>query len=140
MLDAIIVWLALNIYFEARNQPVEGQIAVSQVVMSRVNDDRYPNDVCEVIKQGPTSKRGLPILRQCQFSWWCDGKRDEPTDHDAYHWATFIAMELLAGRYDDYVDGATHYHADHVDPEWAIMKTKTTKIGNHIFWRWERST
>ena len=46
--------LALNVYHEAKNQSLIGQIAVAQVTMNRVRDDRYPSTVCEVVKQGPT--------------------------------------------------------------------------------------
>ena len=49
-----VVCLALNVYHEAKNQPMIGQIAVAQVVMNRVEDDRYPDDVCSVVEQGPT--------------------------------------------------------------------------------------
>ena len=39
----------------------------------------------------------------------------------------------------DFTDGATHYHADYVKPAWASSKTKTITVGNHIFYRWEKS-
>ena len=38
----------------------------------------------------------------------------------------------------DITDGATHYHADYVFPEWRKSKTKTVEIGDHIFYRWEK--
>ena len=38
----------------------------------------------------------------------------------------------------DITDGATHYHADYVSPAWKKSKTKTTEIGDHIFYRWEK--
>ena len=38
----------------------------------------------------------------------------------------------------DITDGATHYHADYVKPAWAVTKTRTTKIDDHIFYRWEK--
>ena len=47
------VCLAKNMYYEARNQGLAGQLAVSLVVMNRVKDDRYPNTICEVVEQGP---------------------------------------------------------------------------------------
>ena len=140
MLDVVVVCLAINIYFEARNQPVEGQVAVSQVVMNRVDDRRFPDDPCAVIKQGPRTPTGVPLLHQCQFSWYCDGKSDIPEDHDAYRWATIVALGIMTDRYTDRVRGATHYHADHIEPDWPIIKTKTAHIGNHIFYRWEPDT
>ena len=49
-----VMCLALNVYHEAKNQDVNGMFAVADVVMNRVEDHRYPNSVCEVVKQGPT--------------------------------------------------------------------------------------
>ena len=49
MIAEALVCLALNVYFEARNQPLTGQIAVTQVVMNRVESEYYPDDVCEVV-------------------------------------------------------------------------------------------
>ena len=43
--------LAKNMYFEARNQGLAGQLAVSLVVMNRVKDERFPNTICGVIEQ-----------------------------------------------------------------------------------------
>ena len=56
MIAEAIVCLALNVYHEAKNQSLSGQIAVAEVVMNRVNDPRYPNNVCDVVKQGLTYK------------------------------------------------------------------------------------
>jgi spore germination cell wall hydrolase CwlJ-like protein len=39
--------LALNAYFEARNQSDAGMIAVSHVVLNRVASDRFPNTLCD---------------------------------------------------------------------------------------------
>ena len=68
--------LAENIYFEARNQGFAGWVAVAQVTLNRVRDDRFPNTICEVVKQGLTYESGFPIRDKCQFSWYCDGKSD----------------------------------------------------------------
>ena len=64
--------LAKNLYFEVGNQGTAGMLAVSSVVINRVNDDRFPNTMCKVIYQ----KRG----GVCQFSWYCDKKSDNPSD------------------------------------------------------------
>ena len=53
--------LANNIYFESRNQPKLGRIAVGQVTMNRVNSKRFPNTVCEVVKQGGEKKKQMPV-------------------------------------------------------------------------------
>jgi len=76
MIETALVCLALNIYHEARNQPTIGQVAVGQVVMNRVRDERFPDTVCGVVKQGQTYswQPDLPIRNKCQFSWWCAGQ------------------------------------------------------------------
>tara|TARA_R100000406_G_scaffold36761_1_gene24318 strand:+ start:203 stop:622 length:420 start_codon:yes stop_codon:yes gene_type:complete len=139
MIAEAIMCLALNIYHEARDQPFIGQVAVAQVVMNRVYDDRYPNHPCEVVFQGPTYswKPDFPVRHRCQFSWYCDGKSDKVYDEDAYRQALTIAHGVYYDDLDDFVEGATHYHATYVLPEWAESKTPVVQIGQHMFYRWE---
>ena len=139
MFEAAIVCLALNVYHEARDQPFIGQVAVAQVVMNRVLDDRYPDDVCEVVMQGPTYSwsNGFPVRHRCQFSWYCDGKSDKPHDDLAWEQARMVAYGVYSGNLDDFVEGATHYHATYVQPEWAETKTPIVQIGDHVFYRWD---
>lgn len=139
MFAEALVCLALNIYHEARDQPYIGQVAVAQVVMHRVRDARYPDDVCDVVFQGPTYswKPDFPIRNRCQFSWYCDGKSDKTPDKDAWNNALTIAKGVYYNDLDDFVEGATHYHATYVLPEWAESKTPVIQIGEHIFYRWE---
>ena len=140
MMEAALVCLALNVYHEARSQPFIGQVAVAQVVMNRVHDDRYPDNVCDVVYQGQTYswKPDFPVRNRCQFSWYCDGKSDTPRDKEAWDKARLIAHGVYKGNRDDFVEGATHYHAHYVRPEWAETKTLVVRIGDHIFYRWER--
>ena len=56
LIETALMCLALNTYHEAKNQSMIGQVATAQVVMNRVADWRYPNTVCEVVKQGPKYK------------------------------------------------------------------------------------
>ena len=138
-MSAALICLALNIYFEARGEPdVFAMAAPAHVVLNRVKDNRYPNDICAVVKQSKTY-RGNPIRNQCQISWYCDGRSDRPLDRNAFEFSVFIASLVLTGRIEDVTHGATHYHADYVNPQWAIVKTLTAKIGSHLFYRWERS-
>ena len=137
--------LAMNMYHEARDQGTAGRLAVSAVVLNRVNDSRFPNSVCEVVLQAqmkPSWKTGLPvpIRNKCQFSWYCDGKSDEIKDVKTYKKILDFAGVILHNniRFIDITDGATHYHADYVKPDWAKTKTRTTEIGDHIFYRWEK--
>ena len=134
-----ILCLALNVYHEAKNQPFIGQVAVAQVVMNRVYDQRYPNTVCEVVEQGPTYswKPDFPIRNRCQFSWYCDGLSDTPTEKDAWDNAIMVANGVYHNNFEDFVEGATHYHAYYVAPEWASAKTYITRIEDHIFYRWD---
>lgn len=139
-----VTCLALNIYHEARNQPVVGQVAVGQVTLNRVNDSRFPNNICEVVMQGPHKKswkdktKMIPVRNLCQFSWYCDGKSDNFPKHDeeAVMVAHEIADAVITGNYMDYTGGALFYHADYVLPAWAEMKEKTIEIDDHIFYKW----
>ena len=141
LLETALMCLALNTYHEAKNQSMIGQVATAQVVMNRVADSRYPNTVCEVVKQGPKYKGSdVPVRHKCQFSWFCDGKSDEPRK-DSKEWfkAKEYARIVLSGRIVlDVTAGATHYHATYVKPSGATTKTRTTRIESHIFYRWEK--
>ena len=141
ILETAFMCMALNIYHEANNQSMLGQIAVGQVVMNRVADSRFPDTVCEVVKQAVTHKgTNKPILFRCSFSWYCDGKKDEP-EYDSHAWclAQDYARIVLSGKIVlDVTQGATHYHATYVRPSWAKTKKRTTRIDRHIFYRWER--
>lgn len=148
--------MTLNIYREANNQSVAGQIAVARVVLNRVQDRRYPAAVCDVIYEGPlreswkTAKDKTltedqrvyyPVRNKCQFSWYCDGKVDEPIIHeDNIKWkvAEDIAYQVLAfNKWNGMVEGATHYHATYVSPTWARQLRLVGKIDDHIFYRWD---
>ena len=130
--------LAQNIYYEARGSNRADRIAVADVVLNRVKDSRYPNTVCDVVRQGPVDSKGLPKRNRCQFSWYCDGKSDWPTDIDAWVDAQQIAYNMLIhldGR--GLTEGSTHYHANYVKPSWARTKQLVGRIGVHIYYRWE---
>ena len=138
ILETALTCLALNIYHEARSQSLVEQLAVSQVVMNRVADSRFPSTVCEVVTQGITYKNyDKPVIHKCQFSWYCDGKSDEPKNDKAWHKALSVA-KIVPTVTLDITEGATHYHATYVRPDWARTKTKTARIGRHIFYRWEK--
>tara|TARA_B100001564_G_C20409093_1_gene564816 strand:+ start:146 stop:685 length:540 start_codon:yes stop_codon:yes gene_type:complete len=144
--------LALNMYYEARNQGTAGVLAVTAVVFNRVNDKRFPNTICGVIEQGPTreswkTKKTLdkndavfyPIKNRCQFSWYCDGKSDVPKNTKTFLKFFDYAKSWLSNTlpFLDITDGALFYHADYVTPGWAKTKQKTVEIQDHIFYRWE---
>lgn len=125
--------LALNIYFEARNEPLNGKIAVSHVVLNRVASKQYPNTVCKVVKQGRTWKNKI-VRNKCQFSWHCDGKSDKPKDKTSWQAAKVLAKGILEGKISDPTNGALSYHADYVNPYWTASMKRTSKFGVHIFY------
>ena len=125
--------LALNIYYEARGSNLADKAAVADVVLNRKNDSRYPSTVCDVVHDG--YKKGR---RDCQFSWYCDGKSDNPRDKDRWVEAQMIAWGMLEfDKYRGISEGATHYHATYVSPRWAKSLQMVGRIGAHIFYRWE---
>ena len=145
LLETAFICLALNTYHEAKNQSLVGQIATAQVVMNRVEDNRFPNTICEVVKEGPTRpswedpKKEYPIRHRCQFSWYCDGKDDTPKNEKAWRKAQDVAFLVSYDKKKlDGTEGATHYHAPYVRPSWAKTKKRTTRIEKHIFYRWEK--
>ena len=132
--------LATAIYFEARGEPTAGQVAVANVIVNRAMDNRFPDTICGVVKQGQTYKWAphIPVRNRCHFSFYCDGKPEEISDMVAYNKAIDIANRVINGELIDITDGATHYHATRILPEWAETKTETVTISNHIFYRWDR--
>ena len=127
--------LVQNGYFEARDDGYASIMGVSNVVLNRVQDPRYPDTVCDVVYQGYTDSTGFPIRNKCQFSWYCDGKSDKITD--TYHKTNvvIIVYESVSLWYNsiDITEGATHYHADYVNPKWATQLEYTTQIGTHKY-------
>jgi spore germination cell wall hydrolase CwlJ-like protein len=121
------------IYFEARGEPVRGQIAVAQVVMNRVFSGYYPNTVCGVVYQN--SNRHLA----CQFTFTCDGIPEVVREPDAWERAKKIAAETIDGQlWLPEVGKATHYHAYWVHPSWVHEMTKMYRLGVHTFYRPKR--
>ncbi len=124
-------WQCLTeaLYFEARGEPIEGQYAVAEVILNRVDHWNFPNSVCGVINQG-TGRQFA-----CQFTYTCDGRPEDIGDNDAWHRLGHIARIMMDGAPRDLTAGATHYHADFVNPQWASMYPRTAGIGIHLFYR-----
>jgi N-acetylmuramoyl-L-alanine amidase len=138
MLSAALLCLATAVYFEARGEPTVGQVAVAAVVMNRVEDRRFPNDVCSVVKQGPLYRSGAPVRHKCQFSFYCDGKSDKMRDRAAKLRATRISELVLSRTVMDPTEGSTFYHADYVLPSWASTKSRVVQINKHVFYKWSQ--
>jgi len=128
--------LADNIYFESAHEPTKGKIAVAFVTLNRMNHHRYPDTVCEVVKQR--------TQRVCQFSWYCEErpyamhknkvltKTNNKLYNEIVELSTYVYFnyEMM----DDPSDGALFYHADYVNPQWKNM-IRTAVIGRHIFYQ-----
>ncbi len=121
--------MALNLYFEARGETSAGQKAVGHVVLNRVNHAGFPKSVCGVVKQGEEGKRF-----RCQFSWWCDGRSDQPRNQHSWRQSILVAAEVFNETKSDPTHGALWYHADYVNPYWKRSMEKGPKIGKHIFY------
>jgi spore germination cell wall hydrolase CwlJ-like protein len=130
--------LATNAYFEARDEPVAGQIGVTQVVLNRVESDLFPDSVCDVVFQAVEGRDGQPIRNRCQFSWYCDGRSDIPRNWKAYtsiyRVVSDVARDRATGEGNDITKGSLFYHADYVNPRWNRRMDKEVQLGRHIFW------
>ncbi len=124
-----LLCLAQNIYFEARSEPLAGKLAVGHVVMNRVSSRNFPESICAVVQQG-----GERTRYRCQFSWWCDGKSDDPRNASAWDESITLAHLVLIGSSSDPTAGALWYHADYVKPKWRTAFKRGPKIGRHIFY------
>lgn len=130
-MDGEIHCLALNIYFEARSEPLDGQIAVGYVTLNRTRDPRFPPTICQVVAQGGNSP-----ARGCQFSWRCDRGSDEPTDMIAWIRAESLARRLLEGiTPPDPSGGAVYYHVKGRNPSWATGRTPVAEVGRHVYYK-----
>ncbi|MBC7522091.1 MAG: cell wall hydrolase [Sandarakinorhabdus sp.] len=117
--DSDIHCLATAVYFEARGEPMEGQLAVAQTILNRVQSGHYAPTVCGVINQPK------------QFSY--DRTRAPSAGND---WETAQAIAKIAARdmWREVAPNALSFHAKRVAPNWA-GKTRVATIGNHIFYR-----
>ena len=135
--------MAKNIFFEAAVESTAGRLAVAQVTLNRVKSHRFPNSVCEVVYEGlhytTASGKQIPKRNRCQFSWYCDGKSDDPRKVRSWKNSQLIAKWFYdhQDRLMDITDGATHYHADWMQkyPNWARTYKRNVRIDDHIFYQ-----
>ena len=138
--------LAKNIYFEAGVESTAGKLAVANVTLNRTISKKYPNSVCEVVKEGKhrynaNLEEWIPVRNMCQFSWYCDGRGDDPnpgrTWEDAKDLATLVMHKYQKRILIDITDGATHYHANWMKafPSWSYQHKKVASIDRHIFYK-----
>lgn len=130
-IDKELRCLALNVYHEARGEPIQGQLAVAYVTMNRLVSGRYPTSICDVVWQDR------------QFSWTHDTVSDVPTSKRQWQSAKRIAAFVYRNYYHfqrvtkgaaDLTRGALYFYAPtKAQPEWARKKTVTVKVGSHLF-------
>src|SRR5918994_3339542 len=94
--------LALALYWESKSEGPEGMRAVASVVLNRVAHPEFPSTVCAVVTQGGEQP-------PCQFSWWCDGKSDRPTEPRAWTLAQRLARSVVAAPPRDPTRGALFF-------------------------------
>ena len=127
--DKQVSCLAEALYFEARGEPIKGQLAVGEVILNRVEDARYPSSICKVVNQG-TGRRYA-----CQFTYTCDGKLETVHERKPYEMALKIAKILMTTHDRKLTRGSTHYHSNYVNPKWSKKFERVAKFGRHIFYR-----
>lgn len=116
--------LAQAIYFEARGEPLDGQLAVGRVVINRAESGVFPADYCGVVTQ------------RAQFSFVKGGVIPAP-DTSSSAWKRAVAVAQIAHQelWDSPVKDALFFHATYVNPGWARKKVATAKLARHVFYR-----
>lgn len=114
--------LATAVYFESKGEPLDGQLAVAQVILNRVESGRFGQDVCAVVK-APR-----------QFGFVHNGALPDATNSGQWETARAIAWIALSQGWKEIVPAATHFHATRVNPGWSNLRRLAT-IGNHVFYR-----
>jgi len=116
--------IATAVYFEARGESLEGQLAVARVIMNRAASGQYPTDWCGVVKQ------------PAQFSFVHHGTMPSPDfASDSWRKAQGIARLAMSNVVPSLGTDVLWYHADYVAPSWGKRLTPVSKIGAHIFYR-----
>lgn len=135
--DAALQALALNLYHEARGETIDGMIMIGKVTLNRVENEHFPDNVCDVVYQGRKNVDGSMQRYKCQFSWYCDGQSDRPTNEKSWDVSRDLAQELLDGVHDDFGFDATHYLNPKVVsrmPRWSRVYTFIGSVGDHHFY------
>ena len=116
--------LAQAVYFEARGEPLAGQLAVARVVINRASSGLYPSDYCSVVTQ------------RKQFSFVRDGRIPQANE-SSLEWLRARAIAQIAHQdlWHSEAGDALYFHATYVHPGWANQKTQLARIDTHIFYR-----
>jgi spore germination cell wall hydrolase CwlJ-like protein len=121
--DAEQECLVKAIYFEARSESLEGQLAVAEVILNRAASGIYPSTICGVVTQ------------PAQFSFIRGGQFPVP-DRNSVGWRKALAIADIAqkGLADAVAPNVLWYHATYVAPSWGRRLTRVAQIGTHIFY------
>jgi spore germination cell wall hydrolase CwlJ-like protein len=123
-LSADLKCLAQAVYFEARGEPIEGQLAVAEVVINRARSGLYPDNYCDVVTQ------------PAQFSFVRHGQIPA-ADETSAAWQRAEAIAEIAQQnlWQSKASDALYFHATYVRPSWAHQKVQLAQIDTHIFYR-----
>lgn len=123
--------LAEAMYYEARGEGTEGELAIAEVVFHRTHVRAYPRSICGVVYEGSQHRNG------CQFSFTCSGVLHQRRSPGAWAHANLLAARIMSGAVPlgDLTDDATSFHTVDTLPGWADTLERTVQIGNHIFYR-----
>jgi spore germination cell wall hydrolase CwlJ-like protein len=123
-LSADMRCLAQAVYFEARGEPIEGQLAVARVVINRAASGIYPSDYCSVVTQ------------RKQFSFVRNGRIPQANE-SSEEWRRAKALAQIAHRdlWESEAGDALYFHATYVKPGWARQKQQLARIDTHVFYR-----
>lgn len=122
-LDRETECLAASVYFESKSEPLEGQLAVAEVVLNRAKaGGRFPPSVCAV------------VFQKGQFSF-VRGNGFPPINRSGEFWKTAVAIAQIAmnDEWDSRASDALFFHASRVRPGW--NKVRVAQLGNHVFYR-----
>jgi spore germination cell wall hydrolase CwlJ-like protein len=133
--DTDVYCLTRNAYYEAKGDSQMSQIAVTHVVLNRLNDPKFPKKACEVVYQKNRTDANSAV---CQFSWYCDkrmmGRVIDPVVWEESYKAVTKALNIYYRKGVDVTEGSTFYHANYVNPGWNRLERVTT-IGSHIYYK-----
>jgi N-acetylmuramoyl-L-alanine amidase len=122
--DTDLDCLARNVYYEARNQPLEGQLAVAHVTLNRLEESHTATSVCDI------------VYKSGNFSWTSTRPKTAKPPKDATSWlvAIWVARMAVANRDADPMRGSTFFHSASIVPQWAGKMIRMGRIGDHIFY------
>ncbi|MEQ1687041.1 MAG: cell wall hydrolase [Sphingopyxis sp.] len=113
--------LAIGVFYEARAESLEGQLAVAHVILNRAHSGRFASSVCGVLTQPH------------QFSFVRGGVLPTPAHSSQWRTSVGVARVAMTGAMASPVPGALFFHATHVSPGW--NRPRIARLGNHVFYR-----